>query len=236
MTNCAIINLNVELVAIITHFIQKTEGTRLIDIITENQNLVDSLCVKSVPDIVFACISDAVTDIGIVKELSNLAINSVLVTPKGFQYKENNENIGLLAYPFAYHDFLSTVEKMKINYSEKIVFHDFFFIKGDTKGKLIKIFTKDIMCIESIQNYIKIITKSGTYTTYLTIKEMENMLPYEFFSRIHRSFIVNDSEIKSIEGHQVTLDNKTELSLGTKYKELFLNKIAKKTIKSKRQS
>jgi len=54
----------------------------------------------------------------------------------------------------------------------------------------------DILFIESLKDYIKVVTTAKTIVTKQLISSIEEMLP-NFFLRIHRSFIVALNKIES---------------------------------------
>ena len=75
---------------------------------------------------------------------------------------------------------------------------------------------KDILFVESMGDYLKIHTSEKTLTTKEKISSLKNRLPNAFV-RIHRSFIVNKSQIDSFNKEYVTLSN-NKLPIGRKYK------------------
>ncbi|MCX6218995.1 LytTR family DNA-binding domain-containing protein [Spirosoma sp.] len=75
----------------------------------------------------------------------------------------------------------------------------------------------DIHYIESLENYLKVITKSKTYVTRLTMKEAEERLPKRQFVRISRSNIVNTMYVDRMEADTIWIGLK-ELSIGKVYK------------------
>jgi len=113
--------------------------------------------------------------------------------------------------------------------------HDYFYIKGDTKGKVIRINIGEITYIEGALNYIIIHTTDGKHNiTYLTMGEIQAYLPEHNFSRIHRSFIINNHKIKSITDSDVVLINNMTLTIGPVYKEPFFTRVNSTVIKTKR--
>jgi DNA-binding LytR/AlgR family response regulator len=79
--------------------------------------------------------------------------------------------------------------------------------------QLIKIELSDILYIEGLHKYVKIVTLKKNYTTLIGLTEMENELPSPLFYRCHRSFIVNLSKIEMIEGNQAVIGvNKVPIS------------------------
>jgi DNA-binding LytR/AlgR family response regulator len=107
---------------------------------------------------------------------------------------------------------------------------DFFFVKAD--GGLVKIFFDEILFIEALKEYVKIITKDKSTITYHTISGLEEKLPAGKFYRIHRSYIVNIKAITSIEGFAVKID-KHELPISRNERDAFVAVIASGKIISK---
>lgn len=83
----------------------------------------------------------------------------------------------------------------------------------------------DIQYIESLENYLKIITKSKTYVTRLTLKEAEERLAKRQFVRISRSYIVNRIHIDDIQADAVWIGQK-ELRIGKVYKRYVAGQFA----------
>lgn len=108
--------------------------------------------------------------------------------------------------------------------------NDFFFVKAD--GGLVKIFFAEILFIEALKEYVKIVTKDKSVITYHTISGLEEKLPAGKFYRIHRSYIVNIKAITSIEGFTVKID-KHELPVSRTEKDAFVDLIASGKIISK---
>jgi len=107
---------------------------------------------------------------------------------------------------------------------------DFFFVKAD--GGLVKIFFEEILFIEALKEYVKIVTKDRSVITYHTISGLEEKLPTGKFYRIHRSYIVNIKAITSIEGYLVKV-NKHELPVSRNERDAFVEMVASGKIISK---
>ncbi len=107
---------------------------------------------------------------------------------------------------------------------------DFFFVKAD--GGLVKILFEEILFIEALKEYVKIVTKERFVITYHTISGLEEKLPTGKFYRIHRSYIVNIKAITSIEGFTVKID-KHELPISRNERDAFVALVASGKIISK---
>lgn len=93
--------------------------------------------------------------------------------------------------------------------------------------QLIRVELADILYIEGLHKYVKIITKEKTHITLFAISAMENKLPARYFYRCHRSFIINLSKVDKIEGTHVIIGAHT-LPVSKANKALLIEKLGKK--------
>lgn len=123
--------------------------------------------------------------------------------------------IDYLLKPFALERFLQAVNKAKSqlrnvdgkppespNESSEIK-EEFIAIKAD--AKLIKVFYKDILFVEGLKEYVRIVTTEDRHVTLMSLKELMETLPSDTFLRSHKSYIVNKTMVKSLEGNQLHL-------------------------------
>lgn len=91
--------------------------------------------------------------------------------------------------------------------------------------KAIKIVLSDIAFIEGMEDYIKIHLLSSRHPvmTLMSLKGILEVLPENTFSRIHRSYIVPDLQVKSIQNKKVTLLSGIELPVSDSYLD-FIDK------------
>jgi len=80
------------------------------------------------------------------------------------------------------------------------------FFKVDKK--LIKIKFNEILYIESLKDYIKIVILSDNYLIHKSLTSIAEELPSDRFLRVHRSFIIAIDKIKSVEGNSVEIASK----------------------------
>ncbi|SRR5258706_5102965 len=97
----------------------------------------------------------------------------------------------------------------------KIAGDQYVYFRSDRK--MIKIALSDILFIESIKDYIKVVTSSGTIITKQSISSVEETLSKEMFIRIHRSYIVALNKIESY-SHELVWIAKTELPISRMYR------------------
>lgn len=95
----------------------------------------------------------------------------------------------------------------------------FIYLRVDRK--MVKVLLEDILYIESDKDYVKVFTAQGFIITRQTIASVEAMLSENQFVRIHRSYIVSLSKLKSFTTEVVEIGNK-ELPIGKLYRQNFL--------------
>ncbi|PWT70991.1 MAG: DNA-binding response regulator [Bacteroidetes bacterium] len=91
------------------------------------------------------------------------------------------------------------------------------FIHFRSNRKILKISLEDILYIESLKDYIKVITKNKTIITKQSISSLEENLPSESFIRIHRSYIVAVNKIESYTSELVEIARQ-ELPISRMYR------------------
>jgi DNA-binding LytR/AlgR family response regulator len=145
--------------------------------------------------------------------------------------------VDYLLKPISFERFLKAVNKvMKLNLTagEKKSFtntpeneneNNFIYLRADRKN--IKINFDDLLFIESLKNYIKVVTKDKTIVTKHSISILEENLPSSFI-RIHRSFIIAKNKVESFT-HDFIQIGKYELPVSRSYRH-EVEKILKKEI------
>ncbi len=76
------------------------------------------------------------------------------------------------------------------------------FVKVDKK-KLQKIFLDEIMVVESLKDYIRIITPTSKFIIHSTLSSFTDDLPSNQFLRIHRSYTIAIDKVSVVEGNSV---------------------------------
>ncbi len=93
----------------------------------------------------------------------------------------------------------------------------FLYFRADRK--MVKIYLHDILYVESLKDYIKIVTTSQKpLLVKQTITSVEEMLPETGFLRIHRSFIIAVSKITAFTPVHVHIAG-VELPVGRLYQK-----------------
>jgi len=91
----------------------------------------------------------------------------------------------------------------------------YIFVKIDKK-KMQKIYLDEILCVESLGDYIKINTMSNKYIIHQTLSSFTEELPSEKFIRIHRSYTISIEKVDAVEGNSVEIAD-TRYPIGRSY-------------------
>ena len=95
----------------------------------------------------------------------------------------------------------------------------FVYFRADRK--MMKVILSDILYIESMKDYVKVVTGNETIITKQSISSVEAMLPEQKFIRTHRSFIVAAAAIYSFTSELINV-GKTEIPIGRLYRQQVL--------------
>jgi len=96
------------------------------------------------------------------------------------------------------------------------------FIKVDKK--MVKINIDEILFIEGMKEYIKVVTLEKTYITHKSLTSLTEELPTERFMRIHKSYTIALNKVKSIEGNRIQIQSYT-IPIGRNYSKEVKSKI-----------
>ncbi|AEE48138.1 LytR/AlgR family response regulator transcription factor [Haliscomenobacter hydrossis] len=103
------------------------------------------------------------------------------------------------------------------------------FLYFKSGNKWVQVFLEEILYIEGLSNYVKIVGSKGTTVVYQKMSYLEEKLPAGLFLRIHKSYIVGLNKIAALYATDLEIGGKL-LPVGEKYRPLLKALIGKKTI------
>lgn len=141
------------------------------------------------------------------------------------------EAIDYLVKPIPFPRFLKSVNRI-ISLSQtvsktKLSSRDLpsIFVKVDKK-KLQRIFLDEITVIESLKDYIRILTSTKKFVVHRTLSSFTEELPADKFLRIHRSYTVAVDKVNVVEGNSLEIGG-NRYTIGRSYlantKNIILN-------------
>ena len=83
---------------------------------------------------------------------------------------------------------------------------DHLFLK--VSGKMVRITIAEILYVESLKDYIKVVGPGNFWISYQTLTSITEKLPEDRFMRIHRSFTVAIDKVSAVEGGHVEIAGK----------------------------
>lgn len=130
--------------------------------------------------------------------------------------------IDYLLKPISFGRFFKALEKFLEQQQPKSktpkgineVKNDYIFVRKDRKQ--VKVFFKDILYVESVKDYIKIITLQENHVVKHSITSFENLLDCRFV-RTHRSYIVNTNKVTAYTKQDVEI-GKIEIPISDSYR------------------
>jgi DNA-binding LytR/AlgR family response regulator len=135
--------------------------------------------------------------------------------------------VDFLLKPISFERFLQAVNKvmqLNIHASEtgKLTgetvpdqSHPFLYFRADRK--MVKVFLEDILFIESLKDYIKVVTTSKVIVSKQSISALEEMLPKDAFVRVHRSYLIAVNKIDAYHSDLIEIGKK-EIPVGRLFK------------------
>jgi two-component system, LytTR family, response regulator LytT len=120
--------------------------------------------------------------------------------------------VDYLLKPFPFERFLQAVQKAKqllnarqsSNSGENQTSPNFLSLKVD--GKLVKVFLEDILYIEGLKEYVRFVCSGNRrYVTLESLRNLEEQLPAQQFSRVHKSYIVAKTKVSALDGNMLEI-------------------------------
>ncbi|MDN3672707.1 LytTR family DNA-binding domain-containing protein [Flavobacterium branchiarum] len=167
-------------------------------------------------------------------ELISLIENKtkVIITTAFREFAAESYDLEVLDYlvkPIPLPRFIKCINKITTEYNLKnnikIENHrvePHLFIKVDKK--MIKINIDEILFVEGMKEYIKVVTLDKTYITHKSLTALSDELPADRFMRIHKSYLIAVNKVKFIEGNRIQIQSFT-LPIGRNYSKEVKSKI-----------
>lgn len=153
--------------------------------------------------------------------------SKVILTTAYDQYAIKGFELNVTDYllkPFSFQRFLQAVNKAMEYFSTKKNSENDRFIFVKTEYRLERIDIDDILYIEGMKDYLRIICTGKKVMTLQSFAKIEESLPDKKFCRVHKSYIVAIDKIKSIERGVIIIADQ-RIPVSNTYKDIFFSKI-----------
>lgn len=153
----------------------------------------------------------------------------VIITTAHPDYAVQGYELNILDYllkPISFDRFLKAATKAKEMWEQSRPSvgepENEIFVR--TERKLQKINLKDVLYVEALADYVRIQYNNEKVTVLNTMKYMEERLPADQFTRVHRSYIVRIDKIKFIEEDMIVMEQKL-IPIGKSYRDNLMSRL-----------
>ena len=230
--NCIIIEDDKLSLRIIEEFVNKTSELNLVHTYNNAVDAINLLGHETDVQLIFLDIE--LPDMSGMEFLESVNVSPqvVIVSSKEKWAVDafNYEVTDYLVKPINYARFYKAIERVRKrqqmrNGLDKIGKDEIFIKKNST---LVRLRYDDILWVEALENYVIFNTFNDKYTIHFTMKAIEQKLPHDKFTRVHRSYIVNTGSIEIIEDNSVLIrvqDGTKNIPIGKSYKDKLMGDI-----------
>ncbi|RNL52417.1 LytR/AlgR family response regulator transcription factor [Pedobacter jejuensis] len=241
---CIVIDDEIHAINGIKSYITTLSNLQLVEVYTDPLQALTEIGSGANVDIIFMDVDmPMISGIELSKALRHKTDKLIFTTSHSKYAYEAFEMFAnaFLLKPYTLARFAETINRLfpqvknVINSSIKIE-EDYFFIRNkNDNNNLIKVRNKDIIAVESLQNYVRIYTVYDTIVSYIGLSEIKEILKENpNFVQAHRSFIISKNHIEKVEGNTLKMTNDLVVNLGNNYRDEVQTFIKEKTIKTGR--
>ena len=205
MINCIIIEDEPLAIKKLASFIDKVPSLKLLETFNSAVPVFEFLNVNAV-DLIFLDIEmKELTGIELL-ESANIGSKVIITTAydkyaiKGFDLQVSD----YLLKPITFDRFVKAIDKISFELKKDVIGgHKKIFVK--TEYRLEGIDTAEILFIEGMGDYRRIVTNQKRIMTLQTFKDLTELLPNGKFYRVHNSYIVSIDKIEKIERNRISI-------------------------------
>jgi len=208
---CLIIDDEPLAIKVITNHLSQIDDYELVESFSNAIDGLNYLKDHSI-DLIFLDINMPIMDgLSFIKSLENKPL--IIITSAHEEFAVKTYELDVLDYlvkPISLPRFIQSLNKVKkvSNQLKGTLFEmkerPFLFVKIDKK-KMQKIYLDELLVIECLKDYLKIITTTKKYIIHETLSNFTDQLPSDRFIRIHRSFTISIDKIDTLEGNSVEI-------------------------------
>jgi len=208
---CLIIDDEPLAINVIKNHLQQINDFELIDTFNNAIDALNYLNNNKV-DLIFLDINMPVLDgLNFIESLEVRPL--IIITSAHEEFAVKTYELDVLDYlvkPISFPRFMKALNKVHKIFNEQKTSHfdqkerPYIFVKIEKK-KMKKIYLDELLVIECLKDYLKIITTTKKYIIHQTLGSFTSQLPAENFIRIHRSFTISIDKIDTVEGNSIEI-------------------------------
>lgn len=220
---CAIVEDEAIARQILTRYLRELEDFELLEVF-DNPLLAQAYLLENQVDLLFLDIEmPGLNGLSLLRSLPSPP--KVIITTAYREYALEGYDLNAVDYllkPISFERFQAALRKL----FELQVFAltppveseeapDFLYFKSGNKW--VQVFLEEILYIEGLSNYVKIVGTKGVTVVYQKMSYLEEKLPNKLFLRIHKSYIVGLNKIRAWYSNELEVEGKL-LPIGEKYR------------------
>jgi len=207
-------------------FLKRMEGVSSVRVFHDG---ISALCAleKEKVDVIFLDIEmPGISGIEFMEKLDTAVRPQIIITSAYEKYALPSFNFSVADYllkPYTFSRMEQALEKARENIRLRALDEQNRrqSITVRAEGKTVIVDTADILVIEALKDYIRIVTSTRKIMIHTTLTAFEALLPKGDFIRVHRSFIIGRRHLTGYDKSSVMLDNRLTVAMGKTYKEQF---------------
>ncbi|MFT3908240.1 MAG: response regulator transcription factor [Ferruginibacter sp.] len=222
--NCIIVEDEPLAAEVLQDYVQQVPFLNLKGICTDSLYAMELLQQEKI-DLIFLDIHlPKLKGLDFIKTLKNPP--HIIITSAYHEYALQGYELNVLDYllkPIEFKRFLMAVNKLAlipepVNITAAGTKSERAYLFFNVSKKKVRVFLDEILYIESLKEYIRVVTNDKTLITKFQLGEIEEVLSKNNFLRVHRSFIVAKDKINAFTATDVEINNK-KIPIGRSYKE-----------------
>lgn len=219
-TKCIIVDDEPLAIDVLTSYFKSYPDFEIIGVFNDSVLALDFLK-KNPVDVLFIDINmPMMSGFEVIKLYDNKNNTQFIITTAYREFAAESYDLDVLDYlvkPIPMSRFIKSISKIENELKKAIAQpskNDFIIVKVDKK--MVKLPLEEIIFVEGMKEYVKVITPDKTYITHRTLTSISEELPENLFSRVHKSFTVSINKINSIEGNLIHISG-YRIPIGRKF-------------------
>lgn len=219
-TKCIIVDDEPLAIDVLTNYFKSYPDFEITGVFNDSVLALDFLK-KNPVDVLFIDINmPMMSGFEVIKLYENKNNTQFIITTAYREFAAESYDLDVLDYlvkPIPMSRFIKSISKIENELKKAIAQpskNDFIIVKVDKK--MVKLPLEEIIFVEGMKEYVKVITPDKTYITHRTLTSISEELPENLFSRVHKSFTVSINKINSIEGNLIHISG-YRIPIGRKF-------------------
>lgn len=222
--SCVIVDDEPLAIEVLDGFLKKIPNVEVLAKFNEALQVIEFLNQTTVDFLFLDIEMPNLSGIELIKTLKNPPF--VIITSANKDYAIESFELDVVDYllkPLTLERVVKAINKLNdlVHHFEKSqeVNSDFIFLKENKR--MVKVNIQDILFIESLKDYVKVVTRDKTVVTKQNLSEFERILSPMEFVRVHKSYIIPLSKVDAFSSSIIEI-GLFEIPIGRTYKDYAL--------------